>query len=382
MRRVRQSERGAPMLVAVETSAALFSPHVADAEAAAARLEAALDGAPLAVIVALDRALRDRGLHRACGCDFADIDVRDLDRLDRLAPRRRRLALVVATCMRSGFIRAAALERLAAEFDPLCAAAALVRLTDFVRVIADDARRILEAQLRPSAASILARTLPLCARLGERWRASPIFAAIPELLRQPSPLCERALWEAARDDHEPGLTRAACRLLARRFAGEPALREVYSLALAASAPRTRRWAAEAIVAPRQTPAATRRPFLDALARDPAPAIRLLAVTAWAREDDGEARLLALAFDGHAEVRHRARVYLARRGAAVDYRARALATLRDAAAATPATIGALATLSDFGRGGDLPRVRAFASDPRPRIAAEARRTAAILDAAAS
>jgi hypothetical protein len=280
--------------------------------------------------------------------------------------------------MRSGYVRAAALDRLARAFDPLCAAAALVRLTDFVRVIADNAQRILEAHLRPNAAPILARTLPLCERLGDRWRASPLFTRIPELLCQPSPLCERALWAAARDDHEPGLTRAACRLLARRFAGDPRLPEVYALALAASSPQTRRWAAEAIVAPRQTPTATRRRFLTRLADDRSPAIRLLAVQAWAREADGEAQLIAAAFDGNAEVRHRARVYLARRGAAIDYRARALETLARGSSAA-AMVGALATLSDFGRSDDLAAVRASVDDPRPRVAAEARRTAGILEA---
>ncbi|MCA9662702.1 MAG: hypothetical protein KC486_30460, partial [Myxococcales bacterium] len=336
MHRADSSDRGVPTLVAVETSAALFSAHVADAEAAAARLEAALEGAPLAIVLALDRALRDGGLHRARGVGFAAVEVRDLENVERLPPRQRRLALVVATCLRSGFVRAAALDRLAREFDPLCAAAALVRLTDFVRVIADNARRILEAHLRPNAAPILVRTLPLCERLGDRWRASPIFSRIPDLLRQPSPLCERALWEAARDDHEPGLTRAACRLLARRFAGDPTLPEVYALALSASSPLTRRWAAEAIVAPRQTPPEIRRRFLKKLADDRAPAIRLLAVQAWAREADGEAHVAAAAFDGNAEVRHRARVYLARRGAAIDYRARARETLESGEGTTTAT----------------------------------------------
>lgn len=377
MRGQPRSERGAPIVAVIESAAELFAEHPGVAQLAAERLRRALADAPLTIVATLDRALRDGGLHRALRRDFVDVTPDELGRLDRLAPDDRRLALIVASCLRGGYVRAAAVQRLAIGFDAWIAAALIVRLTDYVPAIREDAARALRARLRPAAAADLVRALPLVDRLARWSRASPVLAELRDLLSQPSPLCERALWAGARSG-EPGLVLACCRLLARRFAGEAALAEVYALALADRSPVTRRFVAEAIADPRATPPPLRRRFLQALADDRSPAIRRLAVRLWAREADGNGPLIAAAFDGNADVRHHARRYLARRGEAIDYRGRALATLA-APSSTAALIGALATLSDFGRSDDLPRIEPLGDDPRPRVAREASRTCGLLGA---
>ncbi len=368
------------MLTVIDCAADLYSTDKGLAQATAARIRYALADAPLTIVAALDRALRDGGLHRQADRAFLELTPAMLSRVDHLGRNDRRLALIIATCVRSGYTRADALRRLMTSFDPWIAAAAIVRLTDYVQAIANDAERALRAHLRPSKAAIFVRTLALIERLDTWVRASPVLTEIPDMLAGKSRLCERALWDAARAG-EPGLTLPACRLLHRRLAGDARQAQVLTLALADRSPITRRWAAETIASPRDTPPELRRTFLEVLARDKSPAIRRLAIRLWHREADGTAQLLAAAFDGNADVRHHARHYLARRDAAVDYRAHALDTLRrtseDNEPTTQALIGALATLSDFGRREDLGHVQRFIGDPRARVAAEARRTSALL-----
>jgi len=369
-------DRGAPLVAVVESAGDLFSQHKGVAEAAAARIRRALADPPLSIVATLDRALRDGGLHRRVRREFVAISPGMLGRVDRLSPEDRRLALVIASCLRSGFTRADALRRLAVSFDPWVAAVAVVRLTDFVPAIAEDAERILRAHLRPSQAGIFVRILPLLDRL-DRWsRAGRALAAIRDLLVTRSLLCERALWEGARAQ-APGVRLPACRLLSRRFRDDPRIEEVYALALADPSPVTRRWGAQTLAASHEVSPQIRRRLLPTLSADRSPAIRRLAVRLWAQEDDGVEHLVAAAFDGNSDVRHHARVALAQRKAAVDYRGRALKTLAAPTSKT-ALIGALATLSDFGRRADIPVVHRFIDEPRSRVAAEATRTAEMLE----
>ena len=372
----RSRDRGAPLIAVIESTGELFSEHRGVAEAAAERIREALADSPLTILATLDRALRDGRRHRQLGCDFVSLDASQLGRADRLRPEDRRLALLLACSLRSGYTRADALRRLGTGFDPWVAGAAIVRLTDFVPAIAEDAWRILKAHMRPNKAAIFVRTLPLLDRLEGWTRATRALAEIRQLLTGPSLLCEAALWDGARSE-VPGLRLPACRLLRERIGEDPRLGEVYALALADASPVTRRWAAESIAA-RGASLELRRRFLPQLSRDRSPAIRTVAVRLWDREEQGTPHLVAAAFDVNAGVRHHARVALASRRSSVDYRGRALATL-EGTATKAALIGALATLSDFGRRPDLPRVEAFCEDPRARVAKQARRTAELLAA---
>jgi len=373
----RSRDRGAPLIAVIESAGELFSEHRGVAVAAAERIREALRDPPLTILATLDRVLRDSARHRQLRRDFVSLDARELGRVDRLSPDDRRLALCLACSLRSGYTRADALRRLAMGFDPWVAGAAIVRLTDFVPAIAEDAWRILQAHMRPSKAAVFVRTLPLLDRLQSWTRATRAVAAIHELLTRPSPLCERALWDGARSE-EPGLRLPACRLLAERFGDDSKLGDVYALALADPSPVTRRWAAESIVATRGADRELRRRFLPQLCEDRWPPIRRIAVRLWDCEPEGTPHLVAAAFDVNAGVRHLARVALASRKAAVDYRGRALAAL-EASSSKAALLSALATLSDFGRRSDRARVEALIDDPRARVAAQARRTAELLAA---
>ncbi len=370
-------DRGAPLVAVIESTGELFSPHRGVAEAAAERIRRALGDPPLTILATLDRVLRDGARHRQLRREFVSLDAGELGRVDRLSPQDRRLALCLASCLRSGYTRAEALRRLGTSFDPWVAGAAIVRLTDFVPEVAEDAWRILQAHMRPNRAAIFVETLPLLARLESRSRARRAVESIRALLTGPSPLCERALWEGA-NAQAPGMREPACRLLCERLGDAPRVGDVYALALADPSPVTRRWAAESIAAARGAGPALRRRFLAQLSADGWPPIRRIALRLWAREAEGTPHLLGAAFDLNAGVRHLARVALASRSAAVDYRGRALAML-DPSASKATLLSALATLSDFGRRCDHGRVAAFIDDPRTRVAAQARRTAELLAA---
>jgi hypothetical protein len=110
--------------------------------------------------------------------------------------------------------------------------------------------------------------------------------------------------------------------------------------------------------------------------DRSPFVRLAALRERARAASIE-RLTHAAFDANAEVRFFARRFLARLGAAVDYRAQALAMLAAPHRDRQDVIGALATLSEFGRAEDLACIEAWTDDDRPSVAREARRTCARL-----
>ncbi len=370
-------DRGAPLVAVIESTGELFSPHRGVAEAAAERIRRALGDPPLTILATLDRVLRDGSRHRQVRREFVSIDAGELGRVDRLSPQDRRLALCLASCLRSGYTRADALRRLGTRFDPWVAGAALVRLTDFVPEVAEDAWRILQAHMRPNKAPIFVQTLPLLARLQSRTRARRAIESIRGLLTGPSPLCERALWERAKA-RVPGMREPACRLLSERFGDDPRVGDVYALALADPSPVTRRWAAESIAAARGAGPELRRRFLGQLFADRWPPIRRVALRLLARDPEANPQLVEAAFDVNAGVRHLARVALASRNAAVDYRGRALAML-DPSSSKATLLSALATLSDFGRRSDHGRVAALVDDPRTRVAVQARRTAELLAA---
>ncbi|PCC66892.1 hypothetical protein SAMN02745121_00378 [Nannocystis exedens] len=114
-----------------------------------------------------------------------------------------------------------------------------------------------------------------------------------------------------------------------------------------------------------------------LAADRNPAVRVAGVRGFAARGDREA-LVRATFDPHGLVRHHARILLADTFGAIDYRGRALAALAETGATRPALVGALATLSEFGRRPDRPAVAALVADPRPSVAREARRTLKLLE----
>ena len=349
----------------------LFDREIGVARHAAAAIDERLRAAPVGLSAALDRGFRDRELHRRLGLNFISLHPAQLARLDALGPLRA-TALAIASLVRSGHVREAAVRGLCEHDDPVVLAFLLNRLNDYVGGIARIAWAGLELRLRPSHAALFVRCLPLLDRMNLWVRADVARREqLHEFLLRPD--CRRALWDGLRD-RDSEVCRHSAALLLRVHRGRLELQEVLAAALSARDPRTRRWAAKVAIDERCTPRAVLLALTPRLALDRAPAIRAVALEAHALQRDREG-IARATFDTHASVRYRARAVLADRFEPLDYRGIALATRSTAEPARQALIAALATLSDFGRAEDIPLVAAYGEDPRPTVAREALRTLA-------
>lgn len=355
---------------------ALFGRDVGVAQRAAERVARVLERAPITAVVGLDRALRDGGLHRRLGRDFVEVRAYQVARLDRLE-RGQTAALGVASLVRDGHAREAAVERLAGRRERLAVAFLINRVGDYVGAVGARAWAALEDLLVPASASHVVAALPLIERMRGLARAGDARERrLLAFFESRDPRVVAALWEGVRGG-EPAVARGAARLLLARHPGEAETQALYEAALGSKALPLRVWAARAVADRRATPAAVAAAIAPRLAEDGAKAVRVCGVAAAARLGDLVA-LRRAAFDRNGEVRHQARVQLASLGAALDYRGLALATLAGAGVRRDEAIGALATLSDFGRGEDRAAIARFVGDPRPSVAREAARTLAIVD----
>ncbi|MCB9567405.1 MAG: hypothetical protein H6710_09395 [Myxococcales bacterium] len=159
----------------IERAPELFLREAAPAQRAAVAVERILRASRLALIPALDRALRDGGLHRRLGRSFLEVTPSQVARLDRLPEGPRCAALGIASLLRSGHVREAAVDGLAPlRGDPLAAALLINRLNDYVGVVADRAWAALEDRLHASLAGVMVQALPLVERMGAWVRAGEL----------------------------------------------------------------------------------------------------------------------------------------------------------------------------------------------------------------
>jgi hypothetical protein len=373
----RTLARTRPVQAVLELAPSVFSHDLLTSRHAAQTIAEIIKLSPVLLVPALDRAFRDEALHRRLGLHFLDLQPHLLERLERLGPVRN-TAFGVASLVRDGYTREVAVQRLAASTDASATAFLINRLNDYVAAIPRLAWDALEQRLAPRNAAVFVRCLPLIDRMSEWVRAgSQQRERLRGLLLAPHPDVRAALWDGARG-RDAAVSRSACALLATIHRGCPEMQAIIGLALAARDPRTRHWAASVAVDPDTTPPEVLRAALPLLERDRSPAIRRTALFARAMQGDRDGMVRA-AFDTSADVRHHARVLLAGSFGAVDYRGLALASLTEQQPGKAEVLAALATLSDFGRAEDIPRVEAFADDPRRSIAAEARRTLGLLRA---
>lgn len=353
----------------------LFDRHEGVARHAAETIDRILRAAPASFSSTLDRAFRDARLHRQLGLNFITVEPAQLARLERLGPLRC-AALAIASMVRSGHVRQAAVHGLCASDDPLALPFLLGRLNDYVGTIASLAWTGLERRMRPEHAPLFVRSLPLVERMHTWVRAGAARRErLRQLLLQPHPTCRQALWDGLHD-RDSDICRHSAALLAVIHLGQPAMQQVLAAALRARDPRTRRWAARLAVDEGCTPRDVLFALTPQLEADRSPAIRAAGLygRTLQRHRDG---IVRATFDTHAAVRYRARVVLAELFEPLDYRAISLATLASPGSSREGLLAALATLTDFGRVEDIPTVIGYTSDVRPTVAREARRTLAAL-----
>lgn len=342
-----------------------------EAEAAATEIDAILRRSPVRLVPALDRALRDEGTHSALGIRFIELRPEQVERLARFEGRASAL-LGVASLVRDGHARQAAVQGLADRYDRLATAFLVNRINDYVKPVVELAWAALERRQLPQFAGLLVASLPLIDRMREWTRAG--LAGQERLrgfLRSPHPAVREAVWAGlTATDRE--VVMGAVRVLAEVHRGQPEMERVLAAALAVRDPQMRRWAAVAAGTEEWTPPAVFHALAPRLAVDRTPAIRLIGLRGVAETGD-RAAIERATLDTNAEVRHQARVLLATKFSPLDYRAAARAMLAEEGAERSRVIAALALLSEFGRAEDRELVLRFVGDPRASVAREGRRT---------
>jgi HEAT repeat protein len=349
------------------------APHRASAH----ELGVVLARSPITIISALEHAFRDARTHRRLGLAFLEVPLSRVAWADGLGSERAP-ALAVLTLVRDGYVRQRALERLAEEPGLLATAFIVARLNDFVRSVRLTAESVLAPRIGLDHVDMLVYVLPLVVQLATwlRGAQSSTRQRILDLFADPTDDRVTKALESGASAEDPDVRRQAFEILAKRHAGTVAILSVLDRAIDDKSPSTRAWAARIACAPSSTPAAIRHVLIGRLAADGAPAVRRLALHA-AHRDGDDARVIDALFDGNANVRYDARAIVKKRRIAVRQRERALSVLAEPQAEIRRVVGALAALSEVGLLADVPLITGFARDPRRVVAAEAKRTLALL-----
>jgi hypothetical protein len=346
-------------------------------EVAAREIGAILAARPIRLVATIDRVFRDRGCHRRAGVAAFEPAREVLASCESSSEAS--VVLGLASTLRNGHVREAAVRHLDRHLDRLATAFLIMRLNDPVPQVSHVAHLAIRRRLVPAHAPAIVGCLPLVRRLSTWVRAgqSRIGQQIRDLLISDDPACRAALWNGT-ESRDSEVRREACTLLAAVLASTDDMASVLDRAFSDRDPATRRWAAEIAWTKATTPAAVRARLLPRMERDRSPAVRLVALRAASRAGDDDAIVRAV-LDVNAEVRYFARKFLRRRKITVDVRARALELLHGKATRRHELIGALAALAELGRPDDLASIRPFTTDRRPSVAREARRTLSLLEA---
>ena len=269
------------------------------------------------------------------------------------------LVLRLSSFHANGYVREAAVLRLALLKDGAELPYLLMRLNDWVPQVRAAALDAVVQRVRPDYVEHFVDNLALVVRLEtvKRSDQGDVLPAISSLLALPS---ARTPMIAAMRSRSATVRRASFRFLTRNSPDD--LADLLTAALSVEDPTIRLWAARSALAEVRGDAL--RGVLDSLGSDPAALVRREALAAWADHFPGEAfdRLMAGVMDTSAATRAEARFWLRDRGVefAQIYRA-ALATDRPVRLAS-----AVAGLTETGRPEDASALLPILSHHSPRV----------------
>ena len=269
------------------------------------------------------------------------------------------LVLRLSSFHANGYVREAAVMRLALLNDGAELPYLLLRLNDWVPQVRAAALDAVVKRVRPDYVEHFVDNLELVVRLESVKRSDQgdVLAAISSLLALPS---ARTPMIAAMHSRSATVRRASFRFLTRNSPDD--LAALLTAALSVEDPIVRLWVARTALAELRGDAL--RGVLDSLDSDRSALVRREALAAWADHFPGEAfdRLMAGAMDTRAATRAEARFRLRDRGVdfAQIYRA-ALATDRPVRLAS-----AVAGLTETGRPEDASALRPLLSHQSPRV----------------
>lgn len=344
----------------------------ADAADAADALDRALRTASLRDLAWIERQCREHAVHHGEALRaWRRVEPRDLDAMLRFGAADQAVCGLLSF-HRNGYVREAAVRRLAGLTLGFELRFLLLRLNDYVPPVRAAAQSAVDARVRPELAEALVQALPLVEQLASWKRAGhgPTVRAVREVLMRPDVRCRAALHAGARD------AEAEVRAASLRLSSEvEPLADVLEVALADRDSRVRDWAARITTSSRASEADRDR-LLPLLEADRSPRIRARALRARVKREEPRPHLERALLDPNAAVRYLARVSLRALGAvgSRDTYLRALRASPDAASIA----GALGGLADLGTREDAAVAAAFLRDPRVRVRAEACRAVGALD----
>lgn len=336
---------------------------------AAVRLRLVVAELPMAAWVPTDEGLRRVLIdHYGFGCPHWLNHADDVRRLS-LPQGTEAAAIGLLACAPSGYVREAAVQRLALlgggdELPPL-----LLRANDWVQPVRTRALAALHARVVPDYAAHWVRALPLVLRLRGtgRGEARPLVDAVLALLRAPA--SRGAVWTGMHAP-EPSVRRGCFRILLD--AGPAELRPLVDDALASVDEVIRQGAAQAAASLDDDAVAA---LLPRMLADAFPPVRRTALRL-AAERMGTAALPALRealLDRGTGIRADARAAIARlepMDVAAFYRARL-------APDAPRLVAAVAGLGETGTAADAEPLAPLLHHPRTRVRANALRALARL-----
>ncbi len=354
---------------------ALFGPSPAASEEAARSIRKVLARRPARLIAVLNQGLRTKGFWQRVGISMPTISLEMFEQTDQGADREL-IGAVIGSCVRDGWVREAAVQRLGHGRSALGLAALLVRLTDTVSSISAAAWRAAAPLITLTNIDAVAASISLVPKFadwerGARW---PVRETIASVLCHGEAL---ALWRAAKAQEREDRY-AACLLLAEKYTESPRLGEVLLLALRDTNPQLRWWAAKQVANRKVTMTTVADSLVPVLLADRSPSIRLIGLRRLARDVSRHKTMLdRFVCDPNANVRFFARRFLNRLGERVDSRRQALSVLREPSSSARAVTGALGALSESGRPDDRLTIEKFCTSPICRVAKEAHRTISLL-----
>ena len=320
---------------------------------------------------ALDSGLRSRGKGR-WGTDIISISP---DQVELLYKRKVGSRLMgVISGVRNGRSREQAVRCLSKMHDERALCALLIRVNDPSYWVSSLAREVIIERLDLAYIHHFVYCLPLLSMLNTRKYSSQhrenteLKRKIEELFQTKSTSVFSALTLGIQSV-DAAVRLKACMLMMEEFQDKPE-ECIKSLKTLFSDPNpSNRFAAARIV--EKTSSYIASQLLPLMWKDRSQAVRTTAIHMAERMDETE-YLVAGAFDRHGNVRYYARKFLYERGFRIPYREKALEILQRESAKNR-LLGALATLSEFGRQQDLPLIRNFLQDDRSSIVKEGQRT---------
>jgi len=341
-------------------AAFLLTDDPAVAEAAAGAAGRLLAEAPPSALPALDAQLRkEGGYSRSFGNYWRTLGRGDVERLEPSL-------LSLAASHHSGYVREAAVRRLALARDGRELPFLLVRINDWVRTVAELARSAVEARLHPGYAPHLVASLPLLLFLDGPSRRRPsgsLVAAAAAALRNPRGIPALLDGLAPHRDRE---VRRACFSIA--LDALP-LADMVARGLADLDPAIRVRAARRLA---DVPPESRAALAGQAQRDPFFPVRRLAYQELLRGEDAVSFLEEALLDVHAGIRGAARELDG--GDLADFYREALAREGNT------TAGALAGLGETGAPEDALLALPYLRHPSVRVRTAAARAVGRLDAA--